>query len=568
MPRRITTAVLSLLLAAATLVVAPTPAGAVADPGTPVRCAPYGYDLVASLNWANQHRNGHFSGADLTGAVDLGGGRIAWLMGDTWVGGAANGEGGFIHNSALVQRGTCFEEQLGWNGERWAGLMGGNDPFHFYWPNDGILDGGRLWVAFTRYRVDSSEEFLGGVPDGQYLAELDPESFELISYRELPGGHVTGLGSAFVPIGDQVYVYGQRSVDGTHMPELVLARFTAGAISGPWEYWGASGWSGDADALEPVLGPVMNRATQVNVIDGEVVAIGQEGVFRDSSMGVYTAPDPTGPFTRTGTLMAIPNHDPEEQPEDDGYVYLGAVHPLGTRDAIVGWNYNTFNLPDSGIGDPRFYGARYSQMPMAPTPAAEAPTPSWAVGGASGAGGYWIVRGDGGVTAHGWAPFAGDVRGTRLNGTILDIQDRPGGGYWLVASDGGIFAYGGAQFHGSTGNLRLNKPIVGMAATPSGNGYWLVASDGGIFSFGDAAFYGSTGNLELNKPIIGMATAPGGAGYWLLARDGGIFNFGGAAFHGSMGAQAIHAVDIAPAEWGSGYWIFAADGQVYPFGAV
>jgi hypothetical protein len=38
----------------------------------------------------------------------------------------------------------------------------------------------------------------------------------------------------------------------------------------------------------------------------------------------------------------------------------------------------------------------------------------------------------------------------------------------------------------------LNKPIVGMAATPSGNGYWLVASDGGIFSFGDAVFRGST----------------------------------------------------------------------------
>ena len=37
------------------------------------------------------------------------------------------------------------------------------------------------------------------------------------------------------------------------------------------------------------------------------------------------------------------------------------------------------------------------------------------------------------------------------------------------------------------------KPIVGMAATPSGHGYWLVASDGGIFAFGDAGFLGSTG---------------------------------------------------------------------------
>jgi len=51
----------------------------------------------------------------------------------------------------------------------------------------------------------------------------------------------------------------------------------------------------------------------------------------------------------------------------------------------------------------------------------------------------------------------------------------------------------------------LNKPIVGMAATPTGAGYWLVASDGGIFSFGAARFYGSTGSMVLNKPIVGMA---------------------------------------------------------------
>ena len=55
-----------------------------------------------------------------------------------------------------------------------------------------------------------------------------------------------------------------------------------------------------------------------------------------------------------------------------------------------------------------------------------------------------------------------------------------------------------------------------MAATPTGRGYWLVASDGGIFSFGDAAFYGSTGSIHLNQPIVGMAATPTGQG--LLAR--------------------------------------------------
>src|SRR3989440_300106 len=90
-------------------------------------------------------------------------------------------------------------------------------------------------------------------------------------------------------------------------------------------------------------------------------------------------------------------------------------------------------------------------------------------------------------------------------------------GYWLTASDGGIFNYGSAGFFGSTGAIKLNRPIVAMAATPSGQGYFLAATDGGIFNFGDAGFFGSTGSLHLNQPIVGMAATPDGQAHQLLA---------------------------------------------------
>ena len=108
----------------------------------------------------------------------------------------------------------------------------------------------------------------------------------------------------------------------------------------------------------------------------------------------------------------------------------------------------------------------------------------------------------------------------------------PDGGYWTTSWLGSVVPYGGAPMLGTpaTYGIHLSRPVLGMAATPTGGGYWLVASDGGIFSFGDAHFYGSTGSIHLNQPIVGMAATPTGRGYWLVASDGGIFSFGDAAF--------------------------------------
>ncbi|MHB8464858.1 MAG: S8 family serine peptidase [Acidimicrobiales bacterium] len=164
--------------------------------------------------------------------------------------------------------------------------------------------------------------------------------------------------------------------------------------------------------------------------------------------------------------------------------------------------------------------------------------------------------------------FAGSVA-SPLARPIVGMAATPSGhGYWLVASDGGIFNFGDAAFYGSTGALHLNQPIVGMAATPSGHGYLLVASDGGMFAYGDAVFRGSTGSIVLNRPIVGMAPTGTGRGYWLVASDGGIFNFGDAAFHGSTGSLSLVSpiVGIAPTSDGGGYALAAGDGGIFTFG--
>ena len=97
-----------------------------------------------------------------------------------------------------------------------------------------------------------------------------------------------------------------------------------------------------------------------------------------------------------------------------------------------------------------------------------------------------------------------------LNKPIVGMAALPSGrGYWLVASDGGIFAFGKTAFLGSTGDLTLVSPVVGIAPSATGDGYVLVASDGGLFAFGDVPFFGSAAELgKLNKPVVGLAVKP------------------------------------------------------------
>ena len=159
-------------------------------------------------------------------------------------------------------------------------------------------------------------------------------------------------------------------------------------------------------------------------------------------------------------------------------------------------------------------------------------------------GGYWMSAADGGIFSYGDAVFLGSMGGQHLNQPIVGMAATPDGHGLLAGgvrrrdlhlrgrrllrlhrshppqpadrgdgSDPGRAAATGwwrptagsspsetPASYGSTGNIHLNRPVVGMAATPSGGGYWLVASDGGIFTFGDAGFYGSTG-----KPGPGQA---------------------------------------------------------------
>ncbi|HEY6427402.1 MAG TPA: hypothetical protein VIX84_09225, partial [Acidimicrobiales bacterium] len=65
------------------------------------------------------------------------------------------------------------------------------------------------------------------------------------------------------------------------------------------------------------------------------------------------------------------------------------------------------------------------------------------------------------------APAAG---ATPAVSAVAIARTPDGAGYWVASSTGGVFAFGDARFHGSASGVFLGAPVVGMAATPSGNG--------------------------------------------------------------------------------------------------
>jgi hypothetical protein len=114
------------------------------------------------------------------------------------------------------------------------------------------------------------------------------------------------------------------------------------------------------------------------------------------------------------------------------------------------------------------------------------------------------------------------------------VTSPPTGGVLVTRPTGSVYAYDGAQFHGSLPNINVKPaaPIVGIAATSSGQGYWLVGADGGVFAFGDAVYHGPSVTYRKQwgigvgngaaTPIIGIVNeGHADSAYTIIATNGG-----------------------------------------------
>jgi hypothetical protein len=151
-------------------------------------------------------------------------------------------------------------------------------------------------------------------------------------------------------------------------------------------------------------------------------------------------------------------------------------------------------------------------------------------------GGYYVLNGDGTVTAYNGAPLFGSQL-SFTSDTARDIAVMPDGqGYVVLTSIGVVFKFGSAADAANLGNVGF--PYVpgqdqyrSIAITPDGKGYLILDEYGTVTKWGSAA----TGPMAaLGSPswpddhARAVAVMPDGAGYVVLDNFGGVTKLGSA----------------------------------------
>ncbi|HEY4235042.1 MAG TPA: DUF4185 domain-containing protein [Lacipirellulaceae bacterium] len=319
------------------------------------------------------HRDPRWLGGDDAYSIDLGGGRVVWFFGDSFVAPTVPGDRKgttMVRNSVGLQTGydpVNAEFKCYWRAEDGKpSSFIANDLPDYYWPGGGLLHDGKLLVLFMRAR--DAEGKLSFITTGWGAVLIDnlqetPDHWRVkkLTVPQNDFDVLVGSGSVLVD-GDFVKAFSARS---SRDHEIFLVRWPltdamAGDLARP-QWWAGEerGWIDQAN-LDELPTPVMTPGSTEFVVYfsqemGVYVQMQFTG-FPQSSIGARFAHALTGPWS---TLK--PFYAPEEmQAQDPGILlYAAKPHPEQAADGqAMTYCSNTFKLArvleENNIYFPRF----------------------------------------------------------------------------------------------------------------------------------------------------------------------------------------------------------------------
>jgi hypothetical protein len=314
------------------------------------------------------HREPRWLGADAAFSVPLGGERVLWLFGDTFIATSNALErraSRMVRNTIAVQRGldpstADIEFQWGSGPSSWIA----DEPQRWFWPQHGVrLPAGPLVLFFSSVRSTPDEGF-GFEADGWIAVAVDnpDEPCERWSPRrlqsaDLPPGILPAQGLFL----DGEFIYGLAIREpGDHAGyalRISAAALARGELS-ELELWDGQ-WSRTRVDLRPT--PVLKDAAPELSLHFDArlqrfVHVRTLG-FGDTELSLATARQLTGPWSQPLVVYRPPESDRE-----GALVYAAKAHPeLLGADLVATYASNSFDF-DTLVRDSTLYYPRFVRI--------------------------------------------------------------------------------------------------------------------------------------------------------------------------------------------------------------
>ncbi|HEX2084071.1 MAG TPA: DUF4185 domain-containing protein [Solirubrobacteraceae bacterium] len=292
-----------------------------------------------------------YTGGDGALSVPLPAGEVAWLFGDTFLGGirtdgTRDPQSLLVRNAMVLQDGDCLVT---------IPSPAEAPPGEWYWPARGAVsgDGQRLHTFWTRLRATGDGTFDFEVTGTALLTHALPSLEQEGDLVELPSSGRLFFGAAIVERVDATYVYG---VDEATPHRLHVARATTGDLAGPLEFWDGAAWATDVKDSAPILDAEV--ATQLSVVDrGTDLVLVSQPPF-EADVEAWTAADPRGPWTAAGTIATLPL-------VPGAWTYNAVLHPWSqtTDGLLLGYSVHPVDGADLHTR-PDLYRPRFTRVAL------------------------------------------------------------------------------------------------------------------------------------------------------------------------------------------------------------